>query len=711
MAHSQQSYFGNRTRGVNPGMRNPVMGKALVALAGLIMALTTMQPAHAGTVALYDFESFYNISDGGTGNRDGNLQGLDGWVDPDRDMEFRNIHKGGSSVQVITGKTNRVSTGANDTANQIFAGRKNGTYTGSPGSNAEAVGTDFNYDLSIGTSAIFSFVARDDKAQWFALGQDTGGDGDPTTPDDVLATAETTLWFGTKGNDGTGNYFAEIGTGGFDTHTAVATSTTNAGSYNQFRLEVDFGANSGAGSATLYGLDNTGALYGAAVIGDETQDAVTDLGMIELLADVNLGLPPDAYKTWDGIGIAGQAWGGVDELTVTTVVPIAMVWRADSPGAGDWGEANWLDDGALPLVSPIADKNMIVNSGIATVTAAPATPIPIAAALDVIGLETALDAVPTVVIDSGASLTVTGAVNVGDRGTLNVNGTMTAGEVNCLNVEVGGRLTLGGGARILSPLTVATGGDATITVGGTLVGGSDATAGIGAMGDDDGTLNLILTGTSTYEVTCIETLDDENNPIVLDTSIDVTGKLTMESGATINLTLGSGDITDQTVMLFRSYYDDFDIGGVTTDLGDLSAAGINLTSNGEALVGATLAWSEYIYDGILDAEFKYLTLTGVTLSDTLLGDANGDTFVNDADMTILLAQFGSASDRDTTAGDADFNGDGLVNLADFVILRTNWGEGTAPDAVALPNINTPEPATLILMAAGLPALLKRRRRK
>jgi len=59
-----------------------------------------------------------------------------------------------------------------------------------------------------------------------------------------------------------------------------------------------------------------------------------------------------------------------------------------------------------------------------------------------------------------------------------------------------------------------------------------------------------------------------------------------------------------------------------------------------------------------------------------------------------------------TAGpaDGDFNEDGRVNHADLVILQDNYGKSTA-GAPAIP-----EPATLfIMLAAGLPALLKRRR--
>ncbi|MBT3199969.1 MAG: PEP-CTERM sorting domain-containing protein, partial [Phycisphaerales bacterium] len=386
------------------------------------------------------------------------------------------------------------------------------------------------------------------------------------------------------------------------------------------------------------------------------------------------GAQPSAYgptgATFDNISITGH-----------TPAPTTMLWQTDV--IGNWTSENWTTDDGETYVVPVAGLGMFVNSGKVTVAAAPVeTPLSLDVAM-----------AGTVEVASAASLTVTEAVNVGD----------------------GGTLAMGGGSKILSSAAVPLDGDATITVAGTLAGASDDTSAFGDMGNDGGTVNLTLTGDSTYEVTCVGALDDDDNPIVVDTSIDVTGKLTMEAGATIDLNLGAGDITNGTVMLFRTYYDEFDIDGVVFDLddpdnpSDLAAAGINLTSNGEALVGATLAWSEYIYDEPLDAEFIYLTLTGVTLiNDTVLGDANGDKVVNETDLNFLLAQFGSAYDLSLTA---DFNDDGYVDLADFVILRAHWGDGAAaPDASVLPTA-TPEPATLIFLAAGLPALLKRRRRR
>jgi hypothetical protein len=110
----------------------------------------------------------------------------------------------------------------------------------------------------------------------------------------------------------------------------------------------------------------------------------------------------------------------------------------------------------------------------------------------------------------------------------------------------------------------------------------------------------------------------------------------------------------------------------------------------------------------------YLILLDVTGTGigSIDGDADDDQDVDEADMAVLLAQFGSPHSTTRAIDDnADFNGDGYVDMADFVILRANWGEGTpAPGATDLPD-TTPEPATMSLLAIGALVALRRRRRK
>ncbi|MDP6633404.1 MAG: PEP-CTERM sorting domain-containing protein [Phycisphaerae bacterium] len=93
----------------------------------------------------------------------------------------------------------------------------------------------------------------------------------------------------------------------------------------------------------------------------------------------------------------------------------------------------------------------------------------------------------------------------------------------------------------------------------------------------------------------------------------------------------------------------------------------------------------------------------------LPGDADWDGDVDDIDIMIFQATFGQ------TGPDlqADFNRDELVNLQDFAIIRMHFGMVSGdglPGAENLPVIIVPEPGTMILLAGGLPLLLKRKRK-
>jgi len=94
----------------------------------------------------------------------------------------------------------------------------------------------------------------------------------------------------------------------------------------------------------------------------------------------------------------------------------------------------------------------------------------------------------------------------------------------------------------------------------------------------------------------------------------------------------------------------------------------------------------------------------------LLADADGDGVVGAADYIALKTNFGTASGATWEQG--DFDGDGDVDLDDKAILEFSYGEGPIGTAAPAPPGNVPEPATLfVMMVAGLPALLKRRRRR
>ena len=95
----------------------------------------------------------------------------------------------------------------------------------------------------------------------------------------------------------------------------------------------------------------------------------------------------------------------------------------------------------------------------------------------------------------------------------------------------------------------------------------------------------------------------------------------------------------------------------------------------------------------------HLFFVGATAD--LVGDANRDGVVDDADLSLLLAnwQQDATGDPDGGWGRGEFDGIAPVQDSDLSLLLANWtGAGAVPD-----------PATLALLAAGGLAVLRRRR--
>ncbi len=83
------------------------------------------------------------------------------------------------------------------------------------------------------------------------------------------------------------------------------------------------------------------------------------------------------------------------------------------------------------------------------------------------------------------------------------------------------------------------------------------------------------------------------------------------------------------------------------------------------------------------------------------GDANGDGFVDDDDLSLLLANWRLVADW----GHGEFSGTPPVNDDDLSLLLANWTGIPAQTATA------PEPAVISLLALGGLALIQRRRRQ
>ncbi|MBT3201057.1 MAG: hypothetical protein HN350_14240 [Phycisphaerales bacterium] len=287
----------------------------------------------------------------------------------------------------------------------------------------------------------------------------------------------------------------------------------------------------------------------------------------------------------------------------------------------------------------------------------------------------------------GSSTIVLGGVELADDVQLIIDS--DAGKMELTN------MTLGGGAELRATRSMSGTGVGITISGGSLVGGDEVSY-VGSYDDDSAGTNLTLTNGTTYEWTLVAGTE---------TYVEASGKITLQPGVKINLNHGSGSVNGEDVILLYTYSDLYDIGGFEIGNTNVKFANITITMP-ENWSHDGLGWYE-----IVDEEQTFLVLKNLITVVEVEGDANNDQVVDEADMAVLLAQFGSPwSDSRAVDNNADFNDDGFVDLADFVILRGAWGDGASAPAEVPGAETTPEPATMILMAAGLPLLLRRKRK-
>jgi hypothetical protein len=106
--------------------------------------------------------------------------------------------------------------------------------------------------------------------------------------------------------------------------------------------------------------------------------------------------------------------------------------------------------------------------------------------------------------------------------------------------------------------------------------------------------------------------------------------------------------------------------------------------------------------------FDNIILVEGLLDPGLDGDLNGDGFVGQDDLNIILADWGNAPPNDPAA---DPSGDGMTGQDDLNPVLANWGQGAPPGELSA----VPEPNALWLLALGvtvaLPGIRRRRQRK
>ena len=139
-----------------------------------------------------------------------------------------------------------------------------------------------------------------------------------------------------------------------------------------------------------------------------------------------------------------------------------------------------------------------------------------------------------------------------------------------------------------------------------------------------------------------------------------------------------------------------DVEGDIDGDGDVDADDIDLLYGG---LGGSDPLMDLDNDGDVDGDDVDKLVRDIL--GTEYGDANLDGAVDDDDLDVMRTHWETAGGWAT----ADFNGDGLVAIGDLGMLSAYWGLVGATGASV-----TPEPASLALLAAGIAAVVRRRRR-
>jgi probable HAF family extracellular repeat protein len=142
-------------------------------------------------------------------------------------------------------------------------------------------------------------------------------------------------------------------------------------------------------------------------------------------------------------------------------------------------------------------------------------------------------------------------------------------------------------------------------------------------------------------------------------------------------------------------------GGTMTDLNTL-VMGANPFSNLQEAIGISGNGQYIVGNGIVASTGE---TEGFLLTAAIPGDANGDGQVDVNDLTIVLSHFGQTGQ---TWADGAFTGDGTVDVNDLTIVLAHFGDvGAGAGGLSA----VPEPGGLVLLAAGVAALLAAQRKR
>ncbi|MEM6854757.1 MAG: hypothetical protein AAF593_10160, partial [Planctomycetota bacterium] len=187
--------------------------------------------------------------------------------------------------------------------------------------------------------------------------------------------------------------------------------------------------------------------------------------------------------------------------------------------------------------------------------------------------------------------------------------------------------------------------------------------------------------------------------------LNITGEYIQQADATLEIQLGGTTagtqhdrlVADVVTLQAGTALDVQLVSGFTPTLGD--SFEIVLANGVFGTFGETAGLN--LGGGLeLDVDYGPDRITLEVIQALLAGDYNGNGTVDAADYTVWADNFGS-----TTLLDADGNGNGVVDAADYTIWADNFG---ASNASAQGFVLIPEPASLALLALGVPLLVRRR---